>query len=433
MANVYAIIPGNWSNPLIWNTGALPTASDDVFANGLIVQVDVTTTVLSVRSTAATPIVAGGTFILNNGSNLTCTGAQGIFMGSITSVIQFTGGAGTSAILRGFFPAATTPSVGGYVTILHSGIGSLTVTSLPGGTISYLASNVVISRSFISSTSTGTVIINSNISVSGGGSSANTCILMSGGILNINATTITNAGTAGSSILTAGTSAVTITGSISSSSTGLSITGGSSITVIGDVTNTGTGLLITATTAAVEITGAVTVSNTGVAVSSTTGAIKLGGPISVLGPSGANNVVASTLGLVRCSGLLTNFNQWQAVFAPKITIEATTSSITYQTFASGNQIMYVGSSGALGQPTTNNVRFGTVYGAASEFTGTLRVPNPNTVLLGTLTDNTTGTYTPSSPSDYVNELNISSIAVAVRLRNCATVDTTGSQIASYNI
>ena len=432
MANVYATRDGNWSDTTMWNTLALPTASDDVFANNFVVQVDVTTSVLSVRTTASAPIVTGtiGTFILNNGSNLTCTGAQGIFMGSATSVIQFTGGTGTSAILRGLFPSATVPSVGGYITILHSGAGSLTVTSLPGGTIIYVASNVVTSRSFISSTSTGTVIINSNISVSGGGSSANTCILMSGGILNINATTITNAGTAGSSILTAGTSAVTITGSISSSSTGLSITGGSSITVIGDVTNTGTGLLITATTANVEITGAVTVSNTGVAVSSTTGVIKLGGPITA---STSVNAVTSTSALVRCSGLLINTNNFQAVWSPRITIEPTTTSITFQKVSGGNQAMQIGTVVNTYQPNIGDVRLGTTYGVVSnEFTGTMAVPLPANVSQGVPVDTSVGTFL-MTPASFVAELNTSSVDVAVRLRNSATVITTGTQLASFNI
>ena len=83
-------------------------------------------------------------------------------------------------------------------------------------------------------------------------------------------------------------------------------------------------------------------------------------------------------------------------------------------------------------PSTGNVRFGTVYGPGLVNTGTLRVPNPNTVLLGNLTDNTTGTLL-MTPADFVSELNTSTASVAVRLRNCATVATTGDQIASYNI
>ena len=46
----------------------------------------------------------------------------------------------------------------------------------------------------------------------------------------------------------------------------------------------------------------------------------------------------------------------------------------------------------LGQPVVANVRSGTVYGAASEYTGTLAVPSPTLVAIGVSTDNTVGSY-----------------------------------------
>ena len=81
MANVYATKSGNWSDITVWNTGALPTSSDDVFSNNFTVQVDGFFTVLSVRNTASAPIVANGTFVLNHLSNLKCLDTQGIYVG----------------------------------------------------------------------------------------------------------------------------------------------------------------------------------------------------------------------------------------------------------------------------------------------------------------------------------------------------------------
>lgn len=370
--------------------------------------------------------LTGGFFNLNNGSSLTCIASQGIYIGSTTAVVQFAGGSGTTTTLSATLPG-TMPNLVTQTSVLHSNTGSLTI----NGDITYNTGTNT-GRYHIQGTSTGILTINGIVSTTGAGaSSQNACIFVAGGTLNINGI-VQGGGAAGGQIILATAGIINITGQVNTSGNA-NVSGGTQVNVIGDINNTGIGAAINSPTATVSVTGAINVNNTGAGVSTTTGGVTVGGPISVLGPSGAGNGVASTLGLVKCSGLLFNYNQWQAVFAPKITIEATTSSITYQTFASGNQIMYVGSSGALGQPTVNNVRFGTVYGAASEFTGTLRVPNPNTVLLGTLTDNTTGTYLPSSPADFVTELNTSLIAVAVRLRNCATVDTTGSQIASYNI
>ena len=48
----------------------------------------------------------------------------------------------------------------------------------------------------------------------------------------------------------------------------------------------------------------------------------------------------------------------------------------------------------LGQPAVANVRSGTTFGAASEYTGTLAVPSASLVAVGVATDATTGTYNP---------------------------------------
>jgi hypothetical protein len=75
----------------------------------------------------------------------------------------------------------------------------------------------------------------------------------------------------------------------------------------------------------------------------------------------------------------------------------------------------------LGQPTVANVRSGTVYGAASEYTGTLAVPSPTLVAVGVATDNTVGSYAPS--------VNASDIRTAVGLAT-ANLDTQLSGLAT---
>jgi hypothetical protein len=70
MATRYAIISGNWSNPLTWNGGTLPTSSDDVFSNGFTVTIDQNITVLSLRnaSNASPVILVSGQFQINAGN-----------------------------------------------------------------------------------------------------------------------------------------------------------------------------------------------------------------------------------------------------------------------------------------------------------------------------------------------------------------------------
>jgi hypothetical protein len=86
------------------------------------------------------------------------------------------------------------------------------------------------------------------------------------------------------------------------------------------------------------------------------------------------------------------------------------------------------------QASQSDVRLGTSY-ANGALTGTLAVPNPATVSLGVPTDNTTGTMPTSAvvAADLLNELSTSSNALAERLRNVSTVQTTGTQISALTI
>lgn len=58
MANVFATKNGNWNDPTVWNTGALPATTDDVYANGYTIAINQNITVLSIRTTVASGIVA---------------------------------------------------------------------------------------------------------------------------------------------------------------------------------------------------------------------------------------------------------------------------------------------------------------------------------------------------------------------------------------
>ena len=495
MANIYAVVNnGAWSNPATWAGSISPTSADDVYANGFTVNVDVTTTVLSLRNTSATGIAASGTFVLANGSDITCTGAQGVFLGSTTQVVQFSGGALTNATLRANLSAGGVPNISNYTAILHSGTGTLNIV----GDITFVGNgNFLSNRFYVISNSTGTVRVIGNVSsaaVAGSNEGTMTCIVMSGGTLDITGNVSSSApGTGKGFVINGGSAVIKITGQVIM--TGLSnMTGGASVEVIGSVTNSGTGVAIGVAgspvivrgailvnssgagvtgTSTVTVEGGITTNSSGIGVSTTTGTVTVGGNI-VVNLSGAgvstttgiinvtgnvttNGTAAGTIsssnaaitigkdvtasaagvavntgGLVTVSGSIYNTGNVQAVYAPRILIATTTNAIRYQTSSGATQVMFSGSAVTLGLPTPNNVRLGTPYGNVPQLTGTLVLPPSNAVIVGVPIDNTVGTLV-MSPAAVVAELGTSTLPIAVRLQNVSTVETTGDQIVSYNI
>jgi hypothetical protein len=85
-------------------------------------------------------------------------------------------------------------------------------------------------------------------------------------------------------------------------------------------------------------------------------------------------------------------------------------------------------SGAL--PAAGDVRFGTTFNQGNT-TGTLRVPAAGSVALGVLVDNTTGTavLTPAAVWDALTSGMTTSGSIGARLKNAATLDSTGQQLA----
>jgi hypothetical protein len=69
MATRFAVATGNFSNPAIWDNGAVPTSDDDVYANNRTITIDGTYTVQTIRNTVspvsvpniATPIMTSNT------------------------------------------------------------------------------------------------------------------------------------------------------------------------------------------------------------------------------------------------------------------------------------------------------------------------------------------------------------------------------------
>jgi hypothetical protein len=85
-----------------------------------------------------------------------------------------------------------------------------------------------------------------------------------------------------------------------------------------------------------------------------------------------------------------------------------------------------------GVPAEADVRSGTVYGASNELTGTCAVPAAASVAFGVPVDATTGTsvLTPAAVWDTLTSTLTTAGSIGERLKNTATVASTGDQLAS---
>ena len=83
-------------------------------------------------------------------------------------------------------------------------------------------------------------------------------------------------------------------------------------------------------------------------------------------------------------------------------------------------------------PSPANVRFGTTYSLGS-LTGTMKVPSASSVVAGVLVDNTVGTAILSAAQiwDFLRANMTATGSIGDRVKNCSTVESTGSQIASF--
>lgn len=251
MAERWAVATGLWSSTATWNGGTLPAVDDDIYANGFTVTVDSNRTALTVRTTAGTTAVAGGTFNITSGVTLTLTGSGANAIAGSSTCCIFSGSSPATATLIGN-PAGSQTSANRWG-INNQGSGTLNVIGNPVGGAQ------ATSHGAINSTS-GILNITGN-PVGGSSSTANGCRNISTGTMNIVGTpqggtaaagahwvagsgTVTDSaiggsGSASTGVTNAGTGTVTISGNA---------TGGSNATAYG-ASNTGTGTLTVAGTA----------------------------------------------------------------------------------------------------------------------------------------------------------------------------------------
>lgn len=215
--------------------------------------------------------------------------------------------------------------------------------------------------------------------------------------------------------------------SSTSNSSVVNITGN----IIGAGSNSAT-VIINNSTSTVNITGTLTSGLAQCYSCTTAGNLNVTGTVTVTNLNSAPAINSSGTGVVTLNSPIINVSNVNAVFASRVRFYSTAQvQWLFQNSAGTNTILY--SAGAsLGLPLTTNVRYPVQYGANNELTGQVIIPLPSNVRVGVPTDNTIGTGELTA-DDFLNAIAISTNPVAERLRTTSTVDTTGNQMAAYNV
>ena len=423
MAIRYAVANGNWSNTATWNGGTLPTASDDVFANNFTVVIDQNIDVLSLRNTANTTpsITVGGVFEhISGGFTIN---VQSLIRG-LNQLITYNHTSGINTLICEHPIVAILNSV----IIINTGDVNITIPyiSMGNGGNGILTKNGLGTLNYVGN------ILCQSTNQSGTSFTANAGIVnITGNILGVESTSIT----ASPYSLTISGATVNITGNVTGGNStvlaslchAIYVTSGN-LNVVGIVTggvNSGRGISIIS--GDISVTGQVNGAGSNGILSTSTGAITVDG---ILSASSSNNAINCNQlsATININGNLVNTNGLSAIFAPKFFITGTSRQWTIQSSIGVDNIFYT-SGVSLGNPDEEDVRAGVVFGADLTLTGTLAVPTPDNVRKGVPTDDTVGTADLTA-EDLLDAIAISTNDVAVRLRNVATVQTTGDQIAN---
>lgn len=430
MANVWAIKSGDWSDTTVWNTGALPTSADDVYANNFNVNVNQNITVNSLRNTANTGITAGGTFTFNTGG-VAANINDNIYHGA-ASFILITASSGNILINC---TTATIQQLAGASSIFINYTGNCNLTFTAFKIIGGSAST---NNSFIRKTSIGQLIINANIQAFENNSTGCVIGLFSNSDTIINGNlTAGNQGTTSSCAVIATAGNLTVNGNLIGGT--ISISNGAiywnSIGNLNIIGNIGGGLSksLTALKGNVNVTGTITGSE---AVGIIGVDIQGSAIFNHIGSAQASAFASAikcdtpTTSTVTCTGPFLKNGYIVAIASQTLRINFNSNSYFQFKKSNGDDIDYVSTVEGYNYPLASDVRYGVEYKSGLAI-GTCHVPTPDNVRKNIPVDNTVGTSDNVNAEDILEAIQNSSLPIAERLRNVATVESTGAQVAGY--
>jgi hypothetical protein len=388
-----------------------------VYSNTFTVNVDVSFTVLTLRSTAGTGITAGGSFNFNTaGVTGTVTSSSPLVPGA-TNLIQVTATTGTVTISLGGNVAPR--NAASDVLINYSGNCNLNITGTNFNGLTSSASTC------INKTSAGLITITGNVNGGNGGGAAGAQAFVSTNGNTVIIGNVTGGIGAGGSHRgvnqSAGTLTITgnVTGGQSTSSNQGVLFSGTSLTVNGTLLGGIGAVAINSSAPINNVTGSVTGGNAEAIFSNSANIINITGTVTA---SATAPAVQSTNanGQVYLNGNMVNNNGKMAIYAPIVWLDRT-GTTTASFFTSGGSPRTLYSEDTFpNMPAEADTRNNIVYGPGSGLTGTLKMPAAADTRSGVVYDNgTTGTAL-FTTSLFLTELSSSTVPVAVRMQNLCT-------------
>ena len=486
MADNKATKAGNWTDTTVWSLGRVPDGTDDVYLNGFAVTINTTNfniTVGTLRNTIGTGIVAAGYLPVNSAGTFTATNGfymAGAYMFYFTDTVNLynvniygnlvSQTAGTAFIANSSY---YTVRFYGDVTMI-SGVCIVHTGGLFGKTY-YSGHTIMNGGTFASCTSgnlyiadTTTAVINAGtnyLSIGGGVTTitgdvyqtfpADNQIYMTNGTLNIignvyGSKTATGAKPYKLIYNVAASGILNITGNIYTYDVNYGVYGLILNNGIVNLTGNAYGgqadssmaMTFNGANAALYITGDMygsSTNNNAYVLSDKGNACTLDVTGNIYSQVSTAALMSALGSVVKARGNMVSLNGMNPVCCHKLLVSPTagqyiqlkdTGLTASRTFSTSNATG--------GIPSTSDVRYGTVFGAASEYTGTLRVPAAGSVAYGVLTDNTTGTAILTADAVQTAVWNtaaaglITDGSIGQLLKNAATVASVGDQIAAMN-
>jgi len=391
-----------------------------------------------------TSFITDGVLVLPSGYTINATTDIQGYRVAAGSFITYAG-SGTSTINTGAIYGGGGASTYG---LNHSGTGTLNI----NGNISAYLFNYGSGLGSVTVSGLGTLNVVGNITTTNSNNNCHGLFITSSCTVNVTGNIIYQTGTSTRAgiWINSGSPTITITGSlygISPASLGncpIYIASGSpTINVIGNIDATLTTAIYNPSTSviAVNVTGNLIASGStacinGYAVVNHTGLISSSGYCVVYSVSNSSSsVTTNATSLTNAVNGAMLFVTWKLFFTGSTgrtwtfrKEDGTTPVVLY----SSDQIT------SSGQPYPADVRLGTTYGAGV-YTGTCAVPSPLNVAYGVDVDNVkglaviTGDAAGAAVWDRLTSLMVTSGSIGERLKNAATVQTTGSQISAFDI